>query len=174
MNAYLENALSLEEYRDMKNKLVNEKQLLKEKLSAFEQKANNRFELTEKFLKTNITNAELANEGIPEEILREFKKVGSNFKILNRTVLFEPRGAWKTLADSGFGGRAIHSEALRADQSFGGNSDFEFLRRERDSNSRCQLRHDGLVNRWFKPLTHSSIFIFIGDVFAETEGCARG
>ena len=38
MNAYLENALSLEEYRDMKNKLVNEKQLLKEKLSAFEQK----------------------------------------------------------------------------------------------------------------------------------------
>ena len=34
MNAYLENALSLEEYRDMKNKLVNEKQLLKEKLSA--------------------------------------------------------------------------------------------------------------------------------------------
>ena len=44
-----------------------------------EQKANNRFELTEKFLKTNITNAELANEGIPEDILREFKKVGSNF-----------------------------------------------------------------------------------------------
>ena len=38
MNAYLENALSLEEYREMKNKLVNEKQLLKEKLSAFEQK----------------------------------------------------------------------------------------------------------------------------------------
>ena len=59
MNAYLENALSLDEYRDMKNKLVNEKQLLKEKLSAFEQKANNRFELTEKFLKYNI---ELANE----------------------------------------------------------------------------------------------------------------
>jgi hypothetical protein len=44
----------------MKNKLVNEKQLLKEKLSAFEQKANNRFELTEKFLKYNV---ELANEG---------------------------------------------------------------------------------------------------------------
>jgi hypothetical protein len=59
MNAYLENVLSLEEYRDMKNKLVNEKQLLKEKLSAFEQKANNRFELTEKFLKYNM---ELANE----------------------------------------------------------------------------------------------------------------
>jgi hypothetical protein len=94
MNAYLENVLSLEEYRDMKNKLVNEKQLLKEKLSAFEQKANNRFELTEKFLKYNM---ELANEGINEEKLHLFKKVGSNFQIKDRTVLFEPRGAWKTL-----------------------------------------------------------------------------
>jgi len=51
MNAYLENALSLEEYRDMKNKLVNEKQLLKEKISAFGRKSNNRFELAIAFLK---------------------------------------------------------------------------------------------------------------------------
>ena len=42
MSAYLESALSLEEYREAKNKLVNQNQLLKEKLSAFEQKANNR------------------------------------------------------------------------------------------------------------------------------------
>ena len=64
MSAYLESALSLEEYREAKNKLVNQNQLLKEKLSAFEQKANNRFELTEKFLKYNM---ELANEGTNEE-----------------------------------------------------------------------------------------------------------
>ena len=51
MTLYLESALSLEEYRDAKNALVNAKQLLKEKLSAFEQKSHNRFELTEKFLK---------------------------------------------------------------------------------------------------------------------------
>ena len=44
MNAYLENALSLEEYREAKNKLVNQKQLLKDKLTAFEQKSANRFE----------------------------------------------------------------------------------------------------------------------------------
>jgi hypothetical protein len=59
MSAYLESALSLEEYREAKNKLVNQNQLLKEKLSAFEQKANNRFELTEKFLKCNM---ELTND----------------------------------------------------------------------------------------------------------------
>ena len=135
MNAYLENALSLDEYRDMKNKLVNEKQLLKEKLSAFEQKANNRFELTEKFLKYNI---ELANEGINEEKLHLFKKVGSNFIIEARTVLFEPRGAWRILAESGFFGGNSEQTALRADHIFGGNLNSEFWRREWDSNPRNQ------------------------------------
>src|SRR3990167_3868518 len=41
MTAYLESALSLEEYRDAKSALVGSKQLLKEKLSAFEKKSHN-------------------------------------------------------------------------------------------------------------------------------------
>ena len=125
MNAYLENALSLEEYRDAKSALVNQKQLLKEKLSAFEQKANNRFELTEKFLKYNM---ELANESTNEEKLHLYKKVGSNFQIKDRTVFFEPRGAWKNLLDSGiFGGNAFVSR-LRRDPISASNSDFQFWR----------------------------------------------
>ena len=36
MNAYLENALNLSEYQEAKNKLVNQKQILKDKLTAFE------------------------------------------------------------------------------------------------------------------------------------------
>ena len=133
MSAYLESALSLEEYREAKNKLVNQNQLLKEKLSAFEQKANNRFELTEKFLKYNM---ELANEGTNEEKLHLFKKVGSNFQIKDRTVLFEPRGAWKNLLDSEiFGGNTFVSR-LRRDPISASNSDFQFWRRERDSNPR--------------------------------------
>jgi hypothetical protein len=71
---------------------------------------------------------ELANEGIPEEFLREFKKVGSNFQIKDRTVLFEPRGAWKTLLDLGiFGGNAFVSR-LRRDPISASNSDFQFWR----------------------------------------------
>jgi hypothetical protein len=128
MNAYLENALSLEEYRDVKSALVNQKQLLKEKLSSFEKKSHNRFELTEKFLKDNITNAELANEKTNEENLHLFQKVGSNFKIHNRTVLFEPRGAWKILAGFGFGGNSAQSSALRADAFFGGDALTQNLR----------------------------------------------
>ena len=39
MNAYLENALNLAEYREAKNKLVNQKQLLKDRLTALSKKA---------------------------------------------------------------------------------------------------------------------------------------
>ena len=59
MNAYLENALNLAEYREVKNKLVNQKQLLKDKLNAFEQKSNNRFELAVKFI-NSIKQAKLS------------------------------------------------------------------------------------------------------------------
>ena len=128
MNLYLENVLSLEEYRDSKNKLVNQKQLLKEKLSAFEKKSNNRFELTENFLKANIHMVELANEKTNEENLHLFKKVGSNFEIKDRTVLFEPRSAWQTLSDSGLFGGNSEQTALRADHIFASEPDFVFWR----------------------------------------------
>ena len=136
MNAYLENALSLEEYREAKSALVNQKQLLKEKLLAFEQKANNRFELTEKFLKYNI---ELANEGIPEGFLRGFKKVGSNFQIKDRTVLFEPRGAWRILSESGFCGGNTLVSRLRRDPISASKTNFQNWRKGRDSNPRCHF-----------------------------------
>ena len=71
---------------------------------------------------------ELANEGIPEEFFREFKKVGLNFQIKDRTVLFEPRGAWRILAESGFCGWNAEQTALCADHIFGGNLNSEFWR----------------------------------------------
>ena len=157
MNAYLENALSLDEYRDSKNKLVSSKQLLKEKLSAFEKKSHNRFELTDKFLKANISNMELANEKTNEENLHLFKKVGSNFLIKDRTVLFEPRGAWKTLLELGLFGGNSEQTALRADHIFGSETLFEKLRKGRDSNSRGVLSPATLAVWCLQPLGHLSI-----------------
>ena len=157
MNAYLENALSLEEYRESKNKLVSSKQLLKEKLSAFKKKSHNRFELADRFIKSSINNVELANEGIPEKIFRKFKKVGSNFQIKDRTVFFEPRGAWRILAESGFCGGNAFVSALRADPISASDSDFRFLRKGRDSNPRGVLPPGTLAVCWFQPLTHLSL-----------------
>ena len=128
MTAYLENVLSLEEYREMKSKLVNEKQLLKEKLTAFEQKANNRFELTENFLKLNLEAKELANERTNEENLHLFKKIGSNFIVEARTVSFEPRSAWRILSDGGFRGGNTVVSPLQGDAISLGKKDLAFLR----------------------------------------------
>ena len=118
---------------------MNQKQLLKEKLSAFEKKSHNRFELTENFLKANIHMAELANEKTNEDFLHLFKKVGSNFEIKDRTVLFEPRGAWRILAESGFCGGNAEQTALRADHIFCENLNSDFWRRGGDSNPRKVL-----------------------------------
>ena len=79
---------------------------------------------------------ELANEKTNEENLHLFKKVGSNFLIKDRTVLFEPRGAWKILAGFGFGANSATSPALRAGAFFRGGIDFKIGRSRRDSNSR--------------------------------------
>ncbi|MHB1316823.1 MAG: hypothetical protein ACYCZW_03120 [Minisyncoccota bacterium] len=79
---------------------------------------------------------ELANDRTNEEKLHLFKKVGSNFQIKDRTVLFEPRGAWKTLLDSEFfGGNALVSR-LRRDPISGSNADFQFWRRASGSDLR--------------------------------------
>ena len=73
MNAYLESALNLAEYREAKNKLVNQKQLLKDKLTVFEQKSNNRFELAARFINT-VKQAEIiALQENPEQG-RDFSK----------------------------------------------------------------------------------------------------
>ena len=45
-----------------------------------------------------------------------------------RTVLFEPRGAWRTLSDSGFFGGNTFVSALRADPISASDSDFQFWR----------------------------------------------
>ena len=133
MTMYLENALTLDEYRDMKNKLMNEKQLLKEKLSDLEQKNNNRFELTEKFLKFNM---ELVNDRTNEENIHLFKKVGSNFRIKDRTLLFERSAPWEILAGARFGGNLAQSSVLRTDAFFRGKPDYHLLRRGEDLNLR--------------------------------------
>ena len=71
MNAYLESALNFAEYREAKNKLVNQKQLLKDKLTAFEQKSNDRFELAAKFI-NSVKQAEIiALQENPFKILAE-------------------------------------------------------------------------------------------------------
>ena len=149
MNAYLENALSLTEYREAKNKLVNQKQLLKDKLTALEQKSNNRFELAIAFLKDANQAEIIASKENPEGIRDFLKKIGSNFRIADRTLACDFKNAFK-IAEK------YNAEALCAEAS---NLDFskcDSWRRGRDSNPRYHLWYTYFPNKRLRPLSHLS------------------
>ena len=62
------------------------------------------------------------------QFLRKNLIIGSNFLIKNRTVLFEPRGAWQILAESGFCRGNAFVSALRADPISASKCNFDFWR----------------------------------------------
>ena len=152
MNSYLENALNLAEYRKDKNKLVNQKQLLKDKLNAFGQKSNNRFELAAKFI-NSVKQAEIIALQENPVLGRDFlKKIGSNFRIAERTLSFPLKNAW-ILAGK------YHAEAQRDEATSYDFSESTNWRRGWDSNPRGISRRHGFRDRFLKPLGHPSLFL---------------
>ncbi|MDQ5961687.1 MAG: site-specific recombinase, partial [Patescibacteria group bacterium] len=101
---YIENGISIEEYKSMKEKMISEKVLYQDKLKSAEQNTQERFEPIVSFLKANISNDILLTGGKSEEILSIFQKVSSNPKIKDKEILVEPRSAWRTLYLAGLGG----------------------------------------------------------------------
>ena len=91
MTAYLENALTLEEYQATKNKLITEKQVLKDKLAAFGRVSTSRFEPVINFLNDCKQAAILAKSTDATKIRAFFQKVGSNPLVHNRAIVFSPR-----------------------------------------------------------------------------------
>ena len=100
MTAYLENALTLSEYQEIKNKLIEQKQLLKDRKTFFEQKRNNWFEPAINFVKSaNYAQILAKNENLENQ--RDFfKKCGSNFQILDQKLIFDFKNPWKILAQA--------------------------------------------------------------------------
>jgi hypothetical protein len=128
MNAYLESALNLAEYREAKNKLVDQKQLLKDKLAAFEQKGNNRFELAKKFIESSKQAKNIALKENPVAGRDFLKKIGSNFLIQNQNISFSPRGAWQILAKSALNAPSAPAEPACGGQSIALNSEIFKMR----------------------------------------------
>src|SRR3989338_2034495 len=81
---------------------LKKRKYLKDKLTAFEQKVNNRFELATRFILQSKEAKILAKDENLQSLRDCFKKVGSNFLIQNRALSFTPRGAWRILAESTF------------------------------------------------------------------------
>jgi site-specific DNA recombinase len=101
MDAYLDNTISLEEYRAAKSGLVHEKQGLKDEIAAVEQNRGSWFEPAIRFVNDLKIAGILAAEGNPVSQRDFLKKVGSNYTISDRHLSVKPRGAWQLVVDQG-------------------------------------------------------------------------
>jgi site-specific DNA recombinase len=101
MEGYLANALSLEEYRVAKAKIIDEKKQKEEELANAERHRTGWFELAITFTNSLKTAEILAKS--PDRLAKlEFvKTTGSNFRLVNRELVARPRDAWQLVVDQG-------------------------------------------------------------------------
>ncbi len=136
MTGYLDKAISLPEYQIAKNRLVEEKRSQTDQLIAMERNRSKRFEPVIRFIKAS-KNAGFLSKTSETESQRDFlKKTGSNHRLLNRELLWEPRGAWKTLVDIDRLARHSHAASCDAACVTGEIGHIALKRREWDSNPR--------------------------------------
>jgi site-specific DNA recombinase len=101
MVGYLDQLFLTEEYKERKRQILAEKQDLMEKCAAFERRRETRFEPVIQFV-NRLKEANFVASSSDAAQKRDFlKTIGSNLKIVNRTLRFEPRNAWKTVVNSG-------------------------------------------------------------------------
>ena len=145
MNAYLESALNLVEYREAKNMVINQKQLLKDKLAAFEQKSNNRFELAANFINSTKQAEIIALQENPAGGRDFLKKIGSNFRLSGQKLFWDFKNPFKIVAEAELRRRRGEAEIAQ-------NPKFENWRRGWDLNPRDPCGPSGFRDRRTRPL----------------------
>jgi len=97
LDAHLDNAISREEYIAKKQKILNQKIEISEKLKDFERKGNHWLERAKMFILASKQAKIIASGESFAEMKNFLKKLGLNRVLDNRAVSIEPRGAWKIL-----------------------------------------------------------------------------
>ena len=100
IDIYLEGVISLEEYQAKKEKLINKKKDLQEKLRDFAAEGNNWFEQAKDFV-SSLNRAHYLAGGANYESQKEFlKKIGSNFLLKERRLYFSSQNPYSLVAES--------------------------------------------------------------------------
>ncbi len=107
LDLHLDGSLTQTEYSTKKQKLILAKKDFEEKIFGFGRKSNNRFELAITFLKATNQAEKYAQQENPERNRDFLKKIGSNFRIINRTLKCNFKNAWPVA-------EKYHGEAERA------------------------------------------------------------
>ena len=131
-------ALTLEEYQAKKQKLLNEKLDIEQKLRDFEQMGNNWLEPMRKMIFEAKQAKILLSQGDNSQIREFLKNVGSNFILKDKKFNFAPKIGWRALAE----GEPATS--------------FSDWRRREDSNLRSRNRDTAFRVRPIQPLWHAS------------------
>ena len=136
LDLYIEGkGIEPEEYQAKKQKLLNEKLEIQQKIRDFEQIGNNWLEPMKEMILASSQAKILLSQSDNSQIRTFLKNIGSNFILKGKKFQFEGKIGWRAL--------------LNSPQ----NTNW---RRGRDSNPRYRNWYGGLANRWFKPLTHLS------------------
>ncbi len=100
IDIYLEGSLSLEEYQRKKEALINEKKNLQERLKDFAAGGDNWFERAKDFVTTLNRIHYVVVEGNLESQKEFLEKIGSNFILRDRRLIFAPEGTFRPYSSS--------------------------------------------------------------------------
>ena len=153
LDLQLDGNLSQAEYSAKKHKLILTKKDLEEKITAFGRKSNNRFELAINFIKEANQAEKYAQQENPERIRDFLKKIGSNFRIADRTLFLDFKNVFK-IAEK------YHAEARSAEATSFNFAECKTWRREGDSNSRYRFQYATFPRWCTRPLCDLSVFSY--------------
>ena len=95
IDIYLEGAISLEEYQRKKESFINEKKKLQESIQDFAAGGNNWFERAKEFVTTLNKASYIIREGNLESQKEFLQKIGSNFILKERRLIFSSQGSFR-------------------------------------------------------------------------------
>ena len=101
LDAHLNNDISREEYTQKKQKILNQKIEISEKLKDFEKNRDRWLERAKAFIFEANEAKIMALRGTLTEKREFLQKVGSNIILQNQNIKYFPRGAWKILENLG-------------------------------------------------------------------------
>lgn len=136
MEAYVQNAVSLDEYRPAKNRLIGDRRGLEDRLVFVTKNQTSWLEPAIKFIRAAKSTDFWAQATTEEERRELLKKVGSNLTITDRKVHLVPRGAWKTVVDPARFARPAGAAHVTRAAEHGGPDQTTSLSVQQESNLR--------------------------------------
>ena len=127
LSAYLDEIVSAVEYAAQKQKMLDKRVELKEKIHEIEDKGVSWLEPARAFVKSLNQADKLLESGDKSEMATFLKQIGSNHILIDKSFSFSPKKPFQILAERRVPRREVELSFLQ-------NSNW---RRGRDSNSRC-------------------------------------